>query len=125
MAADTENNIQKLDIPELEGHTYLWVAPIGSRDYAHGIWFGDGFTIAAVIPHPESNLDGPKTIQEAMDVTPELLTYIGTQAREHHAIPNHRSSKTPSTPAPSDAADTPSTAPTSTSNQPTGTPTAS
>ncbi|SDM66194.1 hypothetical protein [Actinomyces ruminicola] len=109
MAADTENNIQKLDIPELEGHTYLWVAPIGSRDYVHGIWFGDGFTIAAVIPYSENNLDGPKTIQEAVDVMPELLTYIGTNALKHPAIPKRKPSEHPSSTDPSDAADTTST----------------
>ncbi|MDU0347555.1 hypothetical protein, partial [Actinomyces sp. MRS3W] len=85
MAADTDNGVQKLDIPELEGNTYLWVMQIGSENYIHGIWFGDGFTIAVVLPHPESNLDGPRTTREAVDVMPELLTYIGTNAQKHPA----------------------------------------
>ncbi|WP_146752449.1 MULTISPECIES: hypothetical protein [unclassified Actinomyces] len=112
MAADTDNGVQKLDIPELEGNSYLWVMQIGSENYVHGIWFGNGFTIAVVLGDPGGSLDGPKTTQEAMDVMPELLTYVGTQAQEHHAIPNP--SKSP-TGEPTATAETPTTEPTATS----------
>ena len=115
MAADTENGVQKLDTPKLEGNTYLWVRGSGSENYVHGIWFRDGFTVVVKLPHPENNLDGPKTTQEAMDVMPELLTYVVTQAQEHHAIPNPKHSDNPSAPEPSDATSTPSTGPTATS----------
>ncbi|WP_136313163.1 hypothetical protein [Actinomyces procaprae] len=100
MAADTENGVQKLDTPKLEGNTYLWVRGSGSENYVNGICFGNGFILAVALLDPEGSLDGPKTTQEAMDIMPELLTYIGTQAREHHAIPNYTSSKNPSTPRP-------------------------
>ncbi|PHP51303.1 hypothetical protein [Actinomyces ruminis] len=120
MAADTENGVQKLDTPELEGNTYLWVMQIGSENYVHGIWFGDGFTVAVILGDPEGSLDGPKTTQEAMDVMPELLTYVGTNARKHPAIPNPKPSKTPVSQS-SGTADTPSTDPTATSAQPTST----
>ncbi|WP_136194110.1 hypothetical protein [Actinomyces procaprae] len=109
MAADTENGVQKLDTPKLEGNTYLWVRGSGSENYVNGIWFGNGFILVVALLDPEGSLDGPKTTQEAMDIMPELLTYIGTQAREHHAIPNYTSSKNPSTPDPSNATDTTST----------------
>ncbi|WP_159097699.1 hypothetical protein [Actinomyces sp. Z16] len=124
MAADTDNGVQKLNTPELEGNTYLWVMQSGQSNYVHGIWFGDGFTIAAVIPHPENNLDGPKTTQEAMAVMPELLTYVVIQAQEHHAIPNPKLSKTPVS-EPTDTADTPATDSAAIRNQPTSTPSAS
>ncbi|SDM66165.1 hypothetical protein [Actinomyces ruminicola] len=121
MAADTENDVQKLNTPELEGNTYLWVRESGSENYVNGIWFRDGFTVVVKLPHPENNLDGPRTTQEAVDIMPELLTYIGTTAQEHHAIPNYTSSKTPDTPDPSNATDTPATEPTATGDQPTST----
>ncbi|PHP51302.1 hypothetical protein BW737_015285 [Actinomyces ruminis] len=124
MAADTDNGVQKLNTPDLEGNTYLWVRESGSENYVNGIWFGNGFTIAAVIPHPENNLDGPRTTQEAMAVMPELLTYIVTTAQEHHAIPKPKTSEDTGAPDPSDAADTPSTEPTTTSAQPASAPTA-
>ncbi|WP_136194578.1 hypothetical protein [Actinomyces procaprae] len=115
MAADTENDVQKLNNPELEGNTYLWVMELGSENHVNGIWFGNGFILVVTLLYPENSLDGPRTTQEAMDVMPELLTYIGTQARQHHAIPNFRSTKNPGAPEPSDATSTPSTGPTSTS----------
>ncbi|SHE25044.1 hypothetical protein [Actinomyces glycerinitolerans] len=124
MAADTENGVQKLNTPDLEGNTYLWVRESGSENYVHGIWFGDGFTIAAVIPHPEDNLDGPKTTQEAMAVMPELLTYVVIQAQEHHAIPNPNPSQDPGTPETSNAVNTPAAAPMTANDQPTSTPSA-
>ncbi|SHE25046.1 hypothetical protein [Actinomyces glycerinitolerans] len=124
MAADTENGVQKLDIPELEGNTYLWLRQLESENYVYGFWFGHDFTIVINLGDPENSLDGPKTTQEAMDVMPELLTYIVTQAQEHNAIPNPKLSKTPVS-EPTDTADTPATDSTAIRNQPTSTPSAS
>ncbi|MDU0349723.1 hypothetical protein [Actinomyces sp. MRS3W] len=97
MAADTENDVQKLDIPELEGNTYLWIRQFNSEDDVYGIWFGDGFIISVNLPHPENGLDGPRNTQEAVDVMPELLTYIGTNAQKHPALPAPKPTDTPST----------------------------
>ncbi|MDU0347438.1 hypothetical protein, partial [Actinomyces sp. MRS3W] len=85
MAADTDNGVQKLDIPQLEGNTYLWVMQFNSENDVHGYWFGDGFTVVVNLLHPENGLDAPHNTREAVEVMPELLTYIGTNAQNHPA----------------------------------------
>lgn len=105
MAAGTEHGVQKLDTPELEGSTYMWVRPMDSDIYAYGFWYGDGCMIVVKLFDLENKLDGPQTVQEALDVMPELLTYVGTRAQKHDILPAPKPSDTPTTePAGTEAA---------------------
>lgn len=111
MAADTEQDVQELDTPELEGSSYVWMRHMGSDNYIHGFWYGDGCMVVILIAYPEDKLDGPQTTQEAVDIMPELLTYIVTQAQKHDVLPTPNISDAPTT-EPADTSDQASTDPT-------------
>ncbi len=103
LEASVGQGVEKLDTP-LEGNSYAWVQQVGPNNYIHGFWFGDGALVVVKIPDPEGSLDGPDTTQQALDVMPELLTYIVTQSHWHNVLPTPDPSET-ATSEPTDTSD--------------------
>ena len=94
-AAEGGQDVQKLDTPDLDGSSYIWMRPSDSGTYTYGFWYGDSRLIVVKLFDLENKLDGPRTTQEALDVMPELLTYIVTESQRHDILPTPDPSDTP------------------------------
>ena len=108
LASDSSGDVKRFDVPDLEGECYTW--HYRAENSVYGIWVTDRFFLVVAFYNPDQQPDGPATTEQALELMPDLLSYIAHQADQHGILP----SATPTTePPPADPTTHPGTEPTS------------
>ena len=108
LASDSSGDVKRFDVPDLEGEFYTW--HYRAENTAYGFWVTDRFFLVVSFYNPDQQPDGPATTEQALELMPDLLSYIAHQADQHGVLP----STTPTTePPPIDPTTQPATEPTS------------